>query len=153
MRLSAILTAAAIGMSATIVQAQDGPSPQEKARQGMMRIIALNMGVLGGMAKGEILFDAGQATAAANSLVAVSLIDQRLLWPEGSDNDTSFNTIALPAIWEKPAEFGTIWSELGIAALGLQAAAAKGRSALGPALGKAGGTCKACHETFRASDN
>ncbi len=150
MKPLSFVTAAAIALAAPMAMAQDGPSAQEKARQGMMRIMALNMGVLGGMAKGEIAYDADRAQKAADTLVAVSMIDQSNLWPEGTDKDSSKFTGALPAIWQKPDEFAKAWMALGEAARGLQAAAGSGRAALGPAMGGAGKACKGCHETFRA---
>lgn len=153
MKPVAILAAAAIGFSATFAAAQDGPTAEQKARQGMMRIMALNMGVLGGMAKGEVAFDAARAQAAADTLVAVSMIDQSNLWPEGSGNDMSMTTGALPAIWEKQPDFMNAWAAFGEGAKGLQAAVAGGQAALGPAMGKAGGSCKGCHDNFREKQN
>ena len=142
--------AAAIALAAPAAMAQDGPSAQEKARQGVMRVLALNLGVLGGMAKGEIAYDAARAQRAADTVVAATMIDQSNLWPEGSDYDSSMYTAALGAIWEKPEEFAQAWAALGEAAKGLQAAAGQGRAALGPAIGAVGKTCGGCHETFRA---
>lgn len=153
MKPLAIVTAIIFGASASVALAQDGPSAEQKARQGMMRIIALNIGVLGGMAKGEIAFDADKAGTAANTLVAVSTIDQGLLWPDGSFNDASMLTIALPVIAEKRADFAAGWTGFGEAAKGLQTAAAEGQAALGPAMGKAGNACKNCHENFREKQN
>lgn len=153
MKPLALLTAAVIGVSATIALAQEGPTSQQKARQGMMNIIVLNLGVLGRMAKGEVEFDAVEAQAAADTLVTVSQISQRNLWPEGSDNDASFTTEALAEIWEKPDEFRARWEDFGIAALGLQNAVAGGQAALGPAMGAAGKACGACHKPFRQATN
>ena len=153
MKTLAFLAAAAIGLSATLASAQDGPSAELKARQGMMRIVALNMGVLGGMAKGEIPFDAAQASTAADTLAAVAMIDQGLLWPQGSGNDMSEITGALPAIWTQPAEFAATWAAFGASTRALQAAASEGQAALAPAMGKVGASCKGCHDTFREKQN
>lgn len=147
--LTTLVVSASIALS-TPAMAQDGPSAQEKARQGMMRIMALNLGVLGGMAKGEIAFDADQARAAADTMAAISMVSQGLLWPEGTDYDSSIYTAALPAIWEKPEEFKTAWAALAPAARGLQDAVDGGQAAIGPALGNAGKACGACHDKFRA---
>lgn len=153
MKSLAILTAALIGASTTLALAQDGPTAQQKARQGMMRIMALNMGVLGGMAKGEVAFDAAQAQASADTLVAVSGIHQGNLWPAGSGMDDSMTSEALATVWEKPAEFAAAWTTFGEAAKGLQTAAGEGQAALGPAMGMAGKACTGCHETFRKKQN
>ncbi|MCB1363931.1 MAG: cytochrome c [Rhodobacteraceae bacterium] len=143
------LSALVIAATSTAALAQDGPTAEQKARQGMMRIMALNMGVLGGMAKGEMPFDAAKAQGSADTLVAVSGIHQGNLWPQGSGMDDSMTSEALGTIWEKPQEFASDWSAFGEAASGLQAAVAGGQAALGPAMGKAGKACSGCHETFR----
>jgi cytochrome c556 len=149
MKSIALIAAAALALSATASAADDGPTAQQKARQGMMRIMALNMGVLGGMAKGEIPFNSERATIAANTLTAVGMIDQSLLWPAGSGMDASKTTDALPAIWEKPADFNADWVAFGDAAKGLVTAAGADQAALGQAMGKVGGTCTGCHDDFR----
>lgn len=149
MNRMAIVSAALIGAMSTAALAQDGPTAQQKARQGMMRIMALNMGVLGGMAKGEMAYDAAKAQTSADTLVAVSGIHQGLLWPAGSGMDDSMTSEALATVWEKPDEFAAAWTRFGEAAQGLQAAAGEGQAALGPAMGAAGKACGGCHETFR----
>ena len=62
-------------------------------------------------------------------------------------------TRALPAIWENQADLGAKWSALGEAAKGLQAAAGTDAAAIGAALGAVGGTCKACHDAYRAPES
>ena len=42
------------------------------ARQGQFKIMALNIGVLGGMARGTVDYDAVQAQIAADNLAAIS---------------------------------------------------------------------------------
>jgi cytochrome c556 len=152
MKYFGYLAAAAIGMTATAALAQDFKSPL-KARQGQMQIMAMNLGMLGKMAKGEMDFDATQAQLAADTLVAVSHIQQGPMWPQGSDNGAIEGTGALPAIWEKPADFAEDWEDFGKGALTIQAAVADGQAALGPAMGVIGKTCGACHETFRVKQN
>ncbi len=149
MKFIALLSATAIGLSTLPVLAQDGPSPQMKARQGLMWNNALNLGLLGKMAKGDIPFDAAKAQEAADTLVAISHVSMSMLWPEGSDSFSSDLSRAEPAIWDKPADFAAKWNAFGEAAVGLQNAVAGGQAALGPAVGAAGGACKGCHETYR----
>ncbi len=72
-KFSLILAAAT--MVAAPAMAQDF-SAELKARQGQFRIMALNLGVLGGMAQGKIDYDADAAQEAADTLVAVSMISQ-----------------------------------------------------------------------------
>lgn len=126
-----------------------GEKGKIKARQGQMWIIALNMGVLGGMAKGEIDYDADAAQRAADSLAALGQIDQTLLWAAGTDADSIEGTEALPAIWSDGSKFMDIWGNFTAAANEMQAVAGTGQDALGPMLGKLGATCKACHSDYR----
>lgn len=124
-----------------------------KARQGQFRILALNLGVLGGMAKGEIEYNAESAQAAADNLVTVASLNQSFNWPEGSDNMSVDNTRALPAIWDNIPDVLSKWDDLGTAAGEMQTAAAEGPEAIGAALQKVGGACKACHDDYRESTN
>ncbi len=143
----ALATAAAL--IATGAVAQDY-SANLKARQGQFRIMALNLGILGGMAQGKIAYQAEAAQRAADTLVAVSHIDPGPLWPEGSDSMSIDGTRAMPSIWDENADFLAKWGAFGDAAAGMQKVAATGQEALGPAIGKLGGACKACHDKHRA---
>ncbi len=147
------LAAAAIFASASApALAQDFEAPL-KARQGEMRIMAINLGILGGMARGNIEYNAEMAQAAVDSLVAVSQINQRPLWRPGSDNMSIDGTRALPMIWDDMAGFRADWEAFGAAAAAAAASVADGQDALGPALRGIGGTCQACHEAFREADS
>lgn len=150
--LKAMIALAAM-VSGTAVYAQDDFSGQLKARQGQFRILAINLGILGGMAKGESEYSAEAAQAAADSLVAVSMIHQGPMWPEGSDDMSIEGTRAQVTIWEQNDDFLAKWGDLGTAALAMQAAAGTGQEALGPMMGQVGGACKACHDTHRAPQN
>ena len=136
---------------ASPVLAQDF-SAQLKARQGQFRIMALNLGILGGMAQGKTEYDAEAAQAAADTLVAVSMIQQGPHWPEGSDAMSIDGTRAEPSIWDDNDDFLAKWADFGTAAEAMQAAAGNGQEALGPAMGQIGGTCKACHDAHRAPE-
>lgn len=143
---SALIAAVACG---GVASAQDY-SGHLKARQGQFRVLAINLGILGGMAKGEMAYDAAAAQAAADSIVAASMINQGPLWPEGSDEMGVDGTRAKTTIWEDNADFLAKWSDLGAAAKEMQAAAGTGQAAIGPMMGRVGGTCKACHDAHRA---
>lgn len=127
---------------------------QIKARKGMMSLIGLNMGVVGGMAQGKTAWDADLAAAAAESLVGISMVDQAILFPEGSDNFAlDGQTRAKPEITDDFAGYMAKWSDFGAAAAELRTAVAAGPDGLGAAVGKVGGTCKGCHETYRGPEN
>lgn len=143
---------AALGCS-TAALAQEDFTAQLKARQGQFRIMAINLGILGGMAQGKMDYDAAAAQAAADTLVSVSMIQQGPMWPDGSDNMAIDGTRAQPTIWEQNDDFLAKWGDFGTAAKAMQAAASGGKEALGPVMGQIGGTCKACHDMHRAPAN
>jgi len=143
-------------MAATVQGAGHGENPfagHIAARQGYMQILAFNIGILGGMARGNIDYDAEAAQTAANNLVAMTGVDGRGFWPEGSDNEALGDaTRALPAIWSDMGAFGEAWMAYGAAAQGVADAAGGGLEALQGAMGPLGGSCGGCHRNFRQSD-
>lgn len=151
-RVIALAAATGLASAAAPALAQDFDAVL-KARQGEMRIMAINLGILGAMARGNLEYNAEMAQAAADSLVAVSQINQRPLWREGSDNMSIDGTKALPMIWDDIAGFRADWEAFGKAAAAAAATVANGQEALGPALRGIGGTCQACHEAFREADS
>ncbi|MFY9237472.1 MAG: cytochrome c [Roseovarius sp.] len=118
---------------ATAALAQDDFTAQLKARQGQFRIMAINLGILGGMAQGKMDYDAVAAQAAADTLVAVSMIQQGPMWPAGTDNMAIDGTRAQPTIWEQNDDFLAKWGDFGAAAKAMQAAVGGG--------GRGAGTC------------
>jgi cytochrome c556 len=141
--------AAALSTSATAQSPYDMPIA---ARQGVMAIMAINMGVLGGMARGKIDYDADAAQTAANALHGISMIDYTSLFPEGSDNMNLDNTRADFPIWDNAAGFTAEWAKVQMAAPVLAAEAGNGKDAMVTALGGIGGTCKSCHKAFRGPE-
>jgi len=95
------------------------------------------------------------AVIQASSKTIVGLAPHVLKWfPKGSGPETGIKTGALPAVWEKWPEFKIAAVKMLTASKGLDAAAATGDIAkIKPAVGALGGTCKGCHETFRAKDS
>lgn len=153
MRLSqATLSAAVISLLPGLAPAQDY-SFNVAARKGEMDLTAINVGVLGDMAKGKTAYDAEAARTAAQNIVTISAITQGLLWPEGSSNADIKDTKALPKIWENYDDFLAKWEAKAKAADDLLAVAGDGVEAMGPALGKLGEACNACHKEYRQSDN
>jgi len=150
--IAALTTAAAVAMPMS-AGAQEAFESQIKARQGLMNVMALNLGVLGGMARGNVEYDAATAQAAADNLVVLSGVNQQFFWPEGSDNMSVDNTRALPAIWDNLDGVIANWTEFGAKSEALAAVASDGQAALGPAVGGVGGVCQACHEDFREPNN
>jgi cytochrome c556 len=148
-RAAAIATALA---ALTLPAAANDFANEVGARQGMFKIMGLNVGVLGGMARGNIPYDAEAAQVAAANLVAVSGINPLNMFPAGSDNMSLDTTRAAPEIWDNIPDVGAKWAAFGTAATALAAVAGDGQAALGPALGPLGGSCQACHEAYRGPE-
>lgn len=149
MKLShALVFAATLSIAPGLVAAQDF-NGAVKARQGQFRIMALNLGVLGGMAKGETPYDAEMAEMAAENLELISELHEAPLWPAGSSNMDIDGTRAMPSIWDENEDFLAKWAAFGEAADNLEDVAGDGQAGLGPAVGAVGKTCGACHDAHR----
>lgn len=131
----------------------DGPHDKSiKARQAMFQLYSFNLGILSDMAKEKAPYDAEIATEAANNLSAAVNLGQSQLWPQGSDNATDGNatTRALPAIWETYPDVIGKSEALVEAVAALVPVAGNGLGDLQGAMGDVGGSCKGCHDDFRA---
>lgn len=145
-----LVAAAAVLLVAGTALAQTSPAEMAvKARQGLMFNYAFNLGVLGGMAKGAIPYDAAKAQAAADNLSVLSNLDESGYWPEGSDHGTIATSRALPEIWAKPAAFKEHLMQLQMGTANMKGAAGKGQEALREAMNSVGGACGGCHKAFR----
>lgn len=71
-------------------------------------------------------------------------------FPVGSGPQPGVKTLALPAIWAKPAQFKAAQDAFANQAAAFQKAASGGdAAAMRAEARKLGGTCKACHDQFR----
>lgn len=145
-----IAAAAATMAFSGLATAQDAPFKMEiAARQGIMAYRAIQIGTLGGMAKGEIPYDAAAAQKAADNLLAAVSIDASMLWPKGSDHDANPASTALAALWADGSTIGDKAKAMTDAATAMQAAAGGGLDGLKAAMGPLGGACGDCHKAFR----
>ena len=149
MRRHLALLALAVSVPLATAAGAQSFDNQIKARQGMFAMNGVSLGILAGMARGRMEYDADLAQAAADNLVNVSQFNMAPLWPEGSDSDAVATTAALPAIWENYDDFLAKFADFGTAAVAMQAVAGTGVEALGPALGALGATCGACHDAYQ----
>lgn len=126
-----------------------------KARQATMQLYSFNLGLLGGMAKGEIDYDADAASKAAANLASLTALDQSRMWPQGSDTEAlgPEMTRALPKIWTAESKAGEIGGQLKDAAAAMEGAAGGGLDALRGAIGNIGKACGACHDDYRQPIN
>ncbi|MFN3614504.1 MAG: c-type cytochrome [Rubrimonas sp.] len=124
-----------------------------RARRGFFTMLGMGVEPLGAMARGEAEYDAGVAQGHADDLAALAGYRFGALFVEGSSNaDRAGETRALPAIWSNADDFQAKAADLIQAIAGVQAAAPEGRAAMGAALGTLGGTCRACHQSYRAQN-
>lgn len=145
--------AAVVALASVAVFAADGPHDNAiKARQAMFQTLGFNIGILGAMAKEKMPYDAEIASEAANNIVAAAGLGQSQMWPVGSDSETDGNatTRALPSIWENFPDVGEKGQALAQASAAMAAVAGNGLGDLQGAMGDLGGSCKGCHDDYRA---
>jgi len=124
-----------------------------KARQGYYKLVGHNAGVLFGMAKGDIEYDAEKAAAHAANLEALSNMNASSLFPAGSSKeDRPGKTRALAKIWTTFPAIGEKSKAFGEATTKIAASAGNGLDALRADIGGLGASCKGCHENYRAKD-
>jgi len=117
--------------------------PAAMQREGVMKEIGKNMGILGGMAKGEVAYDATAAGAAQAGLLLNSTIIHSAFETQGGEDATSE---AKPEIWTSWDDFVKKADALTAAVTAADVSLAE---AIGASLGSIGGTCKDCHTTYR----
>lgn len=148
-----LLTATAMGAVAlsgfTLSASAQDRNPAVSARQGHMQVMALNIGILGNMARGNTDYDAEAAQAAADNLMHMGTINHQFYWVEGTDSDTIEGTRALPAIWADQAAFEEAIARFTTASASLAEVAGGGLEALQAGIGPVGGACGGCHENFQ----
>ena len=116
-------------------------------RKATFMVVGGHMKSMGTILKGRV--HQSELKLHADGIRAMSAIVPTV-FPEGSGDG---KTAALPAIWEKPAEFKIVLNKFVAAANDMAEAVDSGEmSAIGPAIQKLGGACKGCHDNFRESD-
>lgn len=148
------IAAASLAASAVLAGGHNA-SPEEKAikaRQAHMQLYGFNLGILGGMAKGDIEYNADLASAIAGDLAALTQVSQFAYWPEGTSNADMEGTRALPVGWEDP-EMAMKLHQGMIDASVAMADAASTLEGLQGAMGAVGAACGACHKATRAPAN
>jgi cytochrome c556 len=113
-----------------------------------------NLGILGKMAKGETEYNADDAQAAANNILALTGMSHVGYWPAGSDNGALGDvTRAKPELWQNFPDVIEKAGAVRAAAEGLAAVAGNGQEGLGAAVGALGGACTECHKAYRTPAN
>ena len=120
----------------------DVQNPAVKERMANMDTLKQGMGIIGGMAKGAVAFDADQAQAAITSLLTAS----ESITSKFEANETDPKSEALPAIWTNWDDFSEKADDLTFM---LDAMDVSSLDSLRAGLGNIGGACGACHKQYR----
>jgi len=123
------------------------------ARQGYYSLLGLEMHNLVAMAKGEIEYDAENAKGHAADMLTLTQYSMADLYAPGTSKaDMPGKTRALPAMWEDMAGVQEKGKAFVTAVKDLNRVAGEGRGQLAKAVQDLGGTCKGCHDEYRAED-
>ncbi len=146
------LGSVAIVVAATTVYAASHAGPHAgaiTARKSHMQLYQHNLIILGGMARGNVDYDADAAKAAASNIAALTRMSQAGYWPQGSDAGSVEGTRAMPALWENFPDVMAKAGAVAEAAAQLEATAGDGVEAIQAGVGQLGGACTACHKAYR----
>ena len=146
MRSAALLLTLALASAGSAAP----PSPNDaiKARRTAMGNVREAMKVLGGMATGEVPFDAAAVKKQAGVVGASFKAAQTQFVPGSEKGD--LETGARPEIWSDRAGFDAAMKAAIDAAAALEATTTE--AAFKPALGALGKTCKGCHDGYRKAE-
>ena len=127
--------------------AADEPENVLKYRQNLMKSVGANISNIAMVAKGEVTF---VGNVAANARAIRDGLDAAgPLFPEGTGKEAG-KTRALPAIWERNAEFvDALKASQAAAADMVTAAETNDLGQIRQAIGALGKTCGGCHDNFR----
>lgn len=153
-RKSKIVLAAALAAATTAV-AQVKPEDAIRARQSIMRVVALNFVPLAAMAQDKAPYNKEQFVANATRLEAVWAMNPGRFFVPGTEKPVAGSKIAgftdaKDAVFSQPDKFKKAFDD-NTAAIAKLAAAARGgdEKAMKAAAGDVGKACKACHDDFR----
>jgi cytochrome c556 len=126
--------------------AQAKPEVLVKQRQAAMTLQGKYFGPMAGMAQGKVPYNGGVVQRNAGFLEALS----KMAWDGFDPSTKGEKSAALPAIWEKPAEFKQAVERFEAEAAKLASASKSGdEAAVKAQIGAVGKTCGGCHDNFR----
>ena len=146
-KLVAMTFAVSLGAGVALdAAAQAKPEVLVKQRQAAMTLQGKYLGPLGGMAQGKVPFDANIVQRNAGFLEALS----KMPWDGFAESTKGEKSAALPAIWEKAAEFKQAAERFENEAAKLAQVSKSGDEGVIKAqIGATAKACGGCHETFR----
>ena len=150
MNRSLLVAAAVAGLASALPAAAQWQKPEDaiKYRQSALTVMANHFGRIGAMAQGKAPFD---AKAAADNAAIVSAMAS-LPWAAfGAGTDKGMPNRSKPEIWSDAAKFKAAADKMVAEVAKLDAAAKSGSlDQIKAAAGGVGGSCKGCHDDFRA---
>ena len=140
------LAVAAIAFTAPASAQFQKPEDAVKYRQSALTVMGTHFGRIGAMANGRVPFDAKSAQDSAHIVATMSTLP----WAGFTANTESLKSRSKPEIWKEQAKFKDASDKLVAEAAKLEAATKTGNlDTIKTAFGAVGGSCKACHDSFR----
>ncbi len=153
--MKALMTGAvaAVLLASTAVQAQMKPEEMVETRQAGYQFMSWNMGkIKAQVVDGKEPYDQAKVAAAANAIAAIANSGMGSLYsPDTTTEQLGKATRLKPDFFQNLDEAGQIGRKFTAAANQLAKVAAEGdQAAIKKAFGDVGGSCKSCHDKFRA---
>ncbi len=152
--MKALMTGAVAALLAsTAVQAQMKPEEMVETRQAGYQFMSWNMGkIKAQVVDGKEPYDQAKVAAAANAIAAIANSGMGSLYsPDTTTEQLGKATRLKPEFFQNLDEAGQIGRNFTAAANQLAKVAAEGdQAAIKKAFGDVGGSCKSCHDKFRA---
>ena len=124
------------------------PEDAIKYRQSAFTVMANHFGRIAAMAQGRVPFDAKVAAENADIVLTMSKLPFSGF---GEGTDKGLPQRAKPEVWKEQPKFKAAAEKMQAEVAKLDAAAKTGSlDAIKAAVGAVGGSCKACHDDFRA---
>ena len=124
------------------------PEDAIKYRQSAFTVMANHFGRIAAMAQGRVPFDAKVAAENADIVLTMSKLPFSGF---GEGTDKGLPQRAKPEVWKEQPKFKAAAEKMQAEVVKLDAAAKTGNlDAIKAAVGAVGGSCKACHDDFRA---
>jgi cytochrome c556 len=150
--ITMLTLASTVALSSVAVAKEATSEKQAKAsvqfRKAILQLVRSNMGPLGGMAKGQIPYDA--EVMATNGLRIEQLSYMMEDYFATDTRKFDLKTDASDDIWKNSDDFNALALDMADAAKDLQQVAESGEeSDFRKAIGAVGATCKACHDKYK----
>lgn len=153
--MKALMTGAVAAalLASAAVQAQMKPEEMVETRQAGYQFMSWNMGkIKAQVVDGKEPYDQAKVAAAANAIAAIANSGMGSLYsPDTTTEQLGKATRLKPEFFQNLDEAGQIGRNFTAAANQLAKVAAEGdQAAIKKAFGDVGGSCKSCHDKFRA---